>query len=85
VTSRAVLRKRYAPARRDLLEEMERRGLDVTLLERRTARGEDITALVGFGLVSSAHITAGQDIWHLRLTRLGQAVRRLLLREMERA
>lgn len=84
MTPRPPTRDGYSPALRRFLEDLEASGLAAALLAKR-ASTEQVFALAGLGLVSTSSIKDGEPVWRLRTTRLGGAVRRLLLAEAARA
>lgn len=78
-------RERYAPALRQLMERLDGEGLTDVVRRGRAESFEQISALAGCGLVSSSSIRVGEDIWRLHFTRVGRALRKLLLAEAARA
>ena len=78
-------RSRYAPALRQFMERLDQDGLSDVVRRGRTNDAIQVSALAGHGLVSSSTLRVGQPMWRLRFTRVGSALRRLLLAEATRA
>lgn len=78
-------RARYSPALRDFLGRLDAAGLTPAVRAGRAADAEQMSALAGMGLVSSASIRPGEDVWRLRFTKTGCALRALVRAEAARA
>lgn len=74
----------YSPDLRAFMDDLDARGLSDPIVAKR-ASWQDLLTLAGLGLVSTSTMEVREDIWRLRLTRAGNAVRSLLLAERARA
>jgi hypothetical protein len=74
-------RERYAPAVAQFLAELDGKGLSDTIRTGHTADLKTVSALAALDMVSSCSSRVGEEVWRLRFTKAGRAVRQLLMRE----
>lgn len=77
-------RSRYAPSLREFLDGLDRAGLSEVVRRGRTDSPDHVLALSRQGVVSSSRIRLGEGIWRLTFTKVGRALRKLLLAEAAR-